>query len=92
VAEAKGGRVVMESGSHPGSNPSSSSSSSKKSDAKEDEARAGLCARCQHVQRVKSDRGSEFYRCGKAASDPRFAKYPRLPVLQCAGYEVVAGG
>jgi hypothetical protein len=25
--------------------------------------------------------------CGRSATDPRFPKYPRLPVVRCAGYE-----
>jgi hypothetical protein len=24
--------------------------------------------------------------CERSASDPTFARYPRLPVLQCSGY------
>jgi hypothetical protein len=36
---------------------------------------------------VESSRGSRFWLCGRSADDPRFAKYPRLPVLQCAGFE-----
>ena len=36
---------------------------------------------------VESDRGSTFYLCERSASDPGFPKYPRLPVLQCRGYE-----
>jgi hypothetical protein len=48
---------------------------------------AGLCASCRHARRVESDRGSRFWRCARSADDPRFAKYPRLPVLQCPGYE-----
>ena len=47
----------------------------------------GLCATCTHVQRVISDRGAVFYLCTLSAVDPRFPKYPRLPVLSCAGYE-----
>jgi hypothetical protein len=27
--------------------------------------------------------------CQLAETDPRFAKYPRLPVIRCAGYEKV---
>jgi hypothetical protein len=54
------------------------------------QAEAGLCASCVHVHVVRSDRGSRFYRCGLAATDPRFAKYPRLPVLSCIGF-VLAG-
>jgi GrpB-like predicted nucleotidyltransferase (UPF0157 family) len=48
---------------------------------------AGLCALCVHARRIESDRGSVFILCQLSASDPRFAKYPRLPVLSCAGYE-----
>jgi hypothetical protein len=47
----------------------------------------GLCGDCRHAQRIESDRGSVFVRCELALSDPRFAKYPRLPVVRCAGYE-----
>ncbi len=46
----------------------------------------GLCAICRHSKTVVSDRGSSFYRCLLSDQDSRFAKYPRLPVLQCAGY------
>lgn len=46
----------------------------------------GLCAICQHSKTVVSDRGSSFYRCLLSDRDSRFAKYPRLPVLQCAGF------
>jgi hypothetical protein len=49
-------------------------------------ADAGLCASCQHVRLIRSDRGSVFYQCTLSASDPRFPKYPRLPVLRCEGY------
>ena len=47
----------------------------------------GLCGDCRHAHRIESDRGSVFVRCELALADPRFAKYPRLPVLRCAGYE-----
>jgi 3-isopropylmalate/(R)-2-methylmalate dehydratase large subunit len=46
----------------------------------------GLCATCRHARRITSARGSTFLRCGLAAVDPRFPKYPRLPVLACDGY------
>jgi len=36
---------------------------------------------------VTSARGSTFLLCGRSDHDPRFAKYPRLPVLACAGHE-----
>jgi hypothetical protein len=51
----------------------------------------GLCASCRHVRRVETERGSVFYRCAKAATDPRFRKYPPLPVLRCEGYEADEG-
>ena len=47
---------------------------------------AGLCASCVHMRIVESARGSRFVLCGLSATDPRFAKYPRLPVVQCSGY------
>jgi hypothetical protein len=28
-----------------------------------------------------------FWRCDLSAIDPRFPKYPRLPVRECSGYE-----
>jgi len=48
---------------------------------------AGLCTNCRHARRVRSDRGSVFVMCELALSDVRFEKYPRLPMLVCAGYE-----
>jgi hypothetical protein len=54
-------------------------------------AAVGLCSVCAYAQRVTSDRGSVFYLCGRAATDPAYAKYPRLPVTSCAGF-VVQGG
>jgi len=47
----------------------------------------GLCANCRFMRRIQSDRGSTFYLCERSATDANFPKYPRLPVLQCAGYE-----
>jgi hypothetical protein len=48
---------------------------------------AGLCASCVHVRLIRSDRGATFYLCELSATDPRFPKYPTLPVLKCSGYE-----
>lgn len=48
--------------------------------------RVGLCERCTHVHVVENRRGSRFYRCMLAETDPRFAKYPPLPVLTCDGF------
>jgi hypothetical protein len=49
--------------------------------------RAGLCVSCTHVDVVTSSRGSTFYLCRLSETDPRFRKYPVLPVLRCSGYE-----
>jgi hypothetical protein len=48
--------------------------------------REGLCATCGHARRVENDRGSVFVRCGYAAVDPSFPKYPPLPMLACIAY------
>jgi GNAT superfamily N-acetyltransferase len=48
---------------------------------------AGLCASCRHVQRITSARGSHFYLCERSRTDPSYPRYPRLPVVDCAGYE-----
>lgn len=48
---------------------------------------AGLCATCVHARVLKSDRGMRFYRCSLSDTDPRYARYPTLPVVICAGYE-----
>jgi hypothetical protein len=53
--------------------------------------RAGLCASCTHMRRIVSDRGSVFYLCELSKTDPRFPKYPRLPVLVCTGFERLLG-
>ena len=50
----------------------------------------GLCARCRHAERITSARGSTFYLCRLSTTDPRFPKYPRLPVLACDGYDPLA--
>ncbi|HEY7215433.1 MAG TPA: hypothetical protein VIC28_12435 [Thermoanaerobaculia bacterium] len=47
---------------------------------------AGLCASCVHL-RVLASRRSVFVRCALADADPRFPRYPALPVAACAGYQ-----
>jgi hypothetical protein len=51
-----------------------------------DPSRAGLCATCQHVALIATTKGSTFYLCRLSETDPRFAKYPALPVIACTGY------
>jgi hypothetical protein len=57
-----------------------------------DRAKAGLCAGCRHKRPMESDRGSVFLLCQLSLTDPRFPKYPRLPVLVCTGYEPKPSG
>ncbi len=52
-----------------------------------DRARYGLCAECLHARRLRSAKGSEFLLCERAAEDPAFPRYPRLPVLKCRGLD-----
>lgn len=47
----------------------------------------GQCSVCRHARRVVSARGSTFWRCARAGDDPRFRKYPPLPVIACPGFE-----
>ena len=47
---------------------------------------AGLCERCIHMQLVTSAKGSTFYLCRLSFTDPRFPRYPALPVLACTGF------
>ena len=46
----------------------------------------GLCGSCAHVRVVETRTGSRFFLCGLSTVDERFARYPRLPVLRCAGF------
>jgi hypothetical protein len=49
---------------------------------------AGLCDTCHHQQVVRNTRGSVFSLCRRSRDEPeRFARYPRVPVLRCPGYE-----
>jgi hypothetical protein len=59
-------------------------------DRDEDQA-VGLCASCRQVRRLRSERGSVFYFCRLSEVDPRFPKYPALPIRSCSGYEEQSG-
>jgi hypothetical protein len=50
-------------------------------------AMAGLCSLCQHTRLVESSKGATFLLCELSKTDPRFPKYPRLPILACSGYK-----
>jgi hypothetical protein len=49
---------------------------------------AGLCASCEHLRLLASPR-SIFVRCCLAETDPRFPRYPALPVIACKGYRPI---
>ncbi len=46
----------------------------------------GLCRTCAYAKVIETARGSTFYLCRLSETDPRFAKYPQLPVIRCIGY------
>jgi hypothetical protein len=46
----------------------------------------GLCNLCVHQKVVRNTRGSSFSMCELAKTDPAFPKYPRVPVVECAGF------
>lgn len=52
----------------------------------------GLCGGCVNARRVESRRGSVFLLCELSKKDPRFPKYPALPVVRCPGYEREGSG
>lgn len=51
------------------------------------QAAPGLCGDCRHARKLTSSSGTTFYQCLLAETDPRFPKWPRLPVLSCSDYE-----
>jgi hypothetical protein len=53
---------------------------------------AGLCDSCAHQRIVRNTRGSSFSLCERSREDPAYPRYPRLPVLECAGHEQRARG
>jgi hypothetical protein len=48
----------------------------------------GLCAECRHVRVVQNRQGSRFYLCLRSREEPAFRRYPALPVMRCAGFEI----
>ena len=54
---------------------------------REEALRVGLCVTCRHARRQGNERGSSFWRCLRADEDPRFRRYPPLPVRTCPGHE-----
>ncbi len=56
-----------------------------------DSAPPGLCGDCRHSRVIVNRRGSRFRLCERSRTDPRFPRYPRLPVLRCDGHEPAPG-
>jgi hypothetical protein len=50
-------------------------------------AENGICDECRHQRLVRNTRGSVFSLCERSRTDPRFPRYPRIPVLACPGFE-----
>jgi hypothetical protein len=50
-------------------------------------AEPGLCEACLHAKLNETRRGTAYLRCTRAAWDTSLPRYPRLPVMQCAGFD-----
>jgi hypothetical protein len=48
--------------------------------------RFGLCDTCRYQRIVRTTRGSVFTLCERSRTEPEYPRYPRIPVLSCAGY------
>ena len=48
---------------------------------------AGLCDNCRHQKIIRNTRGSSFSLCQRSKTEPEFPRYPRLPVVECKGFE-----
>jgi hypothetical protein len=47
----------------------------------------GLCDRCRHQRLVPNTRGSVFSLCERSRDDPRYPRYPPIPVRRCPGFD-----
>lgn len=47
----------------------------------------GLCGSCRYRREVIGRLGATYLLCRRSESDSNYPKYPRLPLLRCAGYE-----
>jgi hypothetical protein len=47
----------------------------------------GLCDSCRHQRLVPNTRGSVFSLCELSREDPRYPRYPPVPVLSCPGFD-----
>ena len=51
----------------------------------------GICDECRHQRLVPNTRGSVFSLCERSREDPRFPRYPQIPVLSCPGFQPEQG-
>ncbi|HXC85073.1 MAG TPA: hypothetical protein VNV62_24775 [Trebonia sp.] len=47
----------------------------------------GLCEACGYAKLNQTRRGTAYLRCTRAEWDKALVRYPRLPVMECAGFE-----
>jgi hypothetical protein len=47
----------------------------------------GLCGACQHARVITTGRGGRFWLCQRSTTDPRFPRYPALPIVRCPGFQ-----
>lgn len=50
----------------------------------------GLCGNCAHARVIRTRKGGRFFLCLLSRVDPRFRRYPQLPVLECSGFRAGA--
>ena len=50
-------------------------------------ARLGLCATCRFGRVFRSGKGVTYVSCERSKIDPRYPRFPTVPVLECAGFE-----
>ena len=76
------GPVFRRSGSVPSVRPPQTPSDARSNDGTADH----LCGSCRHVRRLGRDGGPTYFLCTRHRTDPRFARYPRIPVRRCCGF------
>ncbi len=52
-----------------------------------EQAPVGRCLNCLYARVVGTRANDRYYLCERSIDDPRYARYPRLPMLTCDGHE-----
>lgn len=47
---------------------------------------AGRCRSCLYARVVPAKANDAYYFCERSVDDPRYARYPHLPMLTCDGH------